>query len=164
MTQSGCDKSRLTGNELMLCDLSGQALDPDEKPSAETPVHSCLYRLSDSIGAVFHSHSVTSTLLSMRAGSALEITGFEMQKAFTGVTTHEQTVVVPVFDNDQDMVALAEKLAAAWHDGLIKMPGFLIAGHGLYAWGDDAAEATRHLEGFEFLFECLWQEQLAKLS
>jgi len=29
----------------------------------------------------------------------------------------------------------------------------LVAGHGLYTWGQDLAEARRHLEVLEFLFE-----------
>ena len=33
--------------------------------------------------------------------------------------------------------------------------GFLLSGHGLYTWGRDLAEARRHIEIFEFLFECV---------
>ncbi len=47
--------------------------------------------------------------------------------------------------------------------GELAAHGFLIAGHGLYAWGRDVAEARRHVEGFEFLCECLWQEMLVGL-
>jgi ribulose-5-phosphate 4-epimerase/fuculose-1-phosphate aldolase len=31
--------------------------------------------------------------------------------------------------------------------------GFLLSGHGLYTWGRDLAEARRHIEIHEFLFE-----------
>jgi methylthioribulose-1-phosphate dehydratase len=31
--------------------------------------------------------------------------------------------------------------------------GFLISGHGLYTWGQSIAEAERHVEILEFLFE-----------
>jgi methylthioribulose-1-phosphate dehydratase len=34
------------------------------------------------------------------------------------------------------------------------LSGYLIAGHGLYAWGRDLAEARRHLEAFEFMLAC----------
>ena len=71
----------------------------------------------------------------MHSGSQLTISGFEMQKALAGITSHERSAVVPVFDNNQDMRALAEEVTAAWKDGDISVPGFLIAGHGLYAWG-----------------------------
>jgi methylthioribulose-1-phosphate dehydratase len=35
-----------------------------------------------------------------------------------------------------------------------EMVGYLIAGHGLYTWGADVAEARRHVEAFDFLFTC----------
>ena len=125
------------------------------RPSAETPLHTALYELDSDIGAVFHTHSVAATVLSMRTEGALEISGFEMQKAIGGVTTHESTLPVQVFDNTQDMPALADHLRETWSS--LTVPGFLIAGHGLYAWGTDIDEAERHIEGFEFLFECLLQ-------
>lgn len=161
ITQSGRDKSRLTVDDLMICDFDTGAIDPACKPSAETPIHTRLYLLDDTIGAVLHTHSVTSTILSRNAGSSLAVSGFEMQKAFRGVASHEDTVSIPLFGNDQDMTRLAERVTAAWQAGQLLAPGFLIAGHGLYAWGRDLDEARRHVEGFEFLFECLWQETLA---
>ena len=33
--------------------------------------------------------------------------------------------------------------------------GYLIRKHGLYTWGRDLDEARRHVEIFEFLFECV---------
>jgi methylthioribulose-1-phosphate dehydratase len=36
----------------------------------------------------------------------------------------------------------------------------LIAGHGLYAWGEDLFSATRHLEILEFLLEQRWRQLL----
>lgn len=164
ITQSGKEKSQLSAGDLMICDLDGQALDDSLRPSAETPLHARLYQLDDSIGAVLHTHSVAATLLSRRIGSTLSITGYEMQKALAGVGSHEEKIEIPVFDNDQDMHALANVLANAWGKDGPAVPGFLIRGHGLYAWGKDAAEAQRHVEGFEFLFECLWRETRAQLS
>ena len=73
-------------------------------------------------------------------------------KAFAGNTTHETTVELPVLPNSQDMTTLAAQV-----DCLLDrqcMWGYLIDGHGLYAWGRDMAEARRHLEAFEFLLGC----------
>lgn len=162
ITQSGKQKARLTCDDLMICGFDGTPVDPACRPSAETPLHHCLYELDDEIGAVLHTHSVAATLLSKQAGASLSISGFEMQKALAGVSTHEAELSIAVFDNDQDMDALAKRVSAAWRT--FKVPGFLIAGHGLYAWGRNLEEAERHVEGFEFLFECLWQERLAGLS
>lgn len=160
ITRSGRDKSRLSGEDLMLCKLDGTPLESDATPSAETPLHTMLYSLDDDVGAVLHTHSVDSTLLSIHCGEVLSVTGFEMQKALSGIESHESQVNVAVFDNDQDMERLAGKVASAWRDGKFRVPGFLIAGHGLYAWGENIAEARRHVEGFEFLFACVREQEI----
>ncbi len=162
ITQSGKEKSRLTPDDLMICDLSGQPVDQNCRPSAETPLHARLYQLDDSIGAVLHTHSIPATLLSRYHSAQVTIAGFEMQKALAGIDSHEAEIDLPIFDNNQDMHALADVVEQAWKKKAIAVPGFLIRGHGLYAWGRDGIEAQRHVEGLEFLFECLWQESLAK--
>jgi methylthioribulose-1-phosphate dehydratase len=162
ITQSGKEKSRLSPDDLMIFDLDGAPVDRKLKPSNETPLHSCLYKLDPGIGAVLHTHSVSATVLSRAAGAEITITGFEMQKAFAGIKSHDEKVNVVIFDNDQDMQALAKRVGQAWADGQFTVPGFLIRGHGLYAWGKDIASAQQHAEGFEFLFQCAWQERLAR--
>lgn len=161
ITQSGKDKSVLAPNDLMICDLDGGALDTALSPSAETALHTVLYRHDAAIGAVLHTHSVAATVVSRTADAALEITGFEMQKAFPGVGSHEQTLSIPVLDNSQDMQRLAGQLQRRLATGAMALPAFLVRGHGLYAWGRTLREAQRHVEGLEFLLRCLWQERLA---
>lgn len=162
ITQSGRQKSRLTNDDLMICTLDGAPLDDGCRPSAEMPLHNCLYRLDSTIGAVLHTHSVYSSLLSRHSGDMLTVSGFEMQKALAGVTTHEAALPIQIFENQQDMISLAGAVRDAWDQ--LRVPGFLIAGHGLYAWGASIAQAERHIEGFEFLFECLWHERIAGLA
>ncbi len=158
ITQSGKDKSQLAPDDLMICDMRGRPEDRGLTPSAETALHLCLYRQNAGIGAVFHTHSATATALSRRAGSAVAITGYEMQKAFAGIHSHETSLAVPVFDNTQDMEALATSLGTRLGTKPQSVPGFLIRGHGLYAWGSGVTEAQRHLEALEFLLSCVWQE------
>lgn len=160
ITQSGCDKSQLTVDDLMLCDLAGNALDKNLRPSAELGLHAGLYRLDTAIGAVLHTHSIHSTVLSRATTGDLVLQGFEMQKALTGNLSHEPVISIAVFDNDQDISALTDHLQQRWSQGTLTQPGFLVRGHGLYAWGRDLREAKRHVEGFEFLFACAWQEKL----
>ena len=160
ITRSGRDKTCLRAEDLMLCDAHGLALNAGDIPSDETALHACLYQLAPEIGAVLHIHSVTNTVLSRQhQGSSLDIHGFEMQKALRGQNTHADTLHLPIFDNSQDIDALAQRVRERWSDHA-QVPGLLVRGHGLYAWGRDLSEALRHVEGFEFLFECLWQEQL----
>lgn len=152
ITVSGAHKGELGVDRIMRVDLQGRPLE-DKRPSAETLLHVQLYRRDPAVRAVFHTHSVGGTVLSRLAGDELVLAGFEVMKAFAGVDTHETTLRIPVFANDQDMTRLATRVAAVL-DGGNPLPGYLIAGHGLYTWGASVAEALRHLEAFEFLFQC----------
>ena len=156
ITQSGRDKSRLSETDLMVCTLDGRALEQGLRPSAETALHTGLYRAERGIGAVLHTHSVNATVLSRASADKLTVSGFEMQKALAGNQTHDESIDIAIVENDQDMQALATRVLQR----LPQQPGFLVRGHGLYAWGSTIEEARRHVEAFEFLFACLWQERL----
>lgn len=154
VTASGRHKGRLTEADLLMVDLDGKPLESELIPSAETLLHTRLYRLDAQIGAVLHTHSVASTVLSrLAANDWLTISGYEMQKSLAGNQSHEPTIRLAVFDNTQDMQALAEQLQQRWQQQALSW-GLLVRGHGLYAWGKDVSEARRHLEGLEFLFAC----------
>jgi methylthioribulose-1-phosphate dehydratase len=88
----------------------------------------------------------------------VELHGFEMHKSLRGQTTHESTVRLPVFANDQDTARLAEHVEAKLSPDP-PVPGYLLAGHGLYAWGATMVDAQRHLEGLEFLLQCGLEER-----
>ena len=158
VTRSGLDKGSLRGAQDLAVVALGAPLPPGV--SAETPLHVARYRRDPSIGAIAHVHSLAATVLS-RADAALgcvTIEGFEMQKAFEGCTTHEGTIRLPVFANAQDTQALAEHVEEALPD-TPEAPGYLLAGHGLYAWGPSVAATRRHLEGLEFLLRCVLEER-----
>ena len=93
---------------------------------------------------------MASRLFAPSGGVRLE--GYELVKAIAGTTTHEAVIELPVLANSQDMPAMAAQVEALLDAG--PLSGYLIDGHGLYAWGRDLAEASRHLEAFEFLLAC----------
>src|SRR5690606_33554303 len=128
ITVSGRHKGRLSLADIMRVDLQGQPLDP-QRPSAETLLHTQLYRYFPGVGAVLHTHSVNATVLSRLVGEALPLNDLELLKAFQGIDTHEASVELPVFGNDQDMVRLAGRVARYLETGPA-LPGYLIAGHG----------------------------------
>lgn len=155
ITVSGRHKGELGAGDVTVVDLAGQPIQSDARSSAETRLHTVLYEQFPAVGAVLHTHSVGATVLSrlIPPGEPLVFEGYELQKAFAGVTTHEGQVTVPVFNNTQDIDALAEQ-TRAWFREHPDQPGYLIRGHGLYTWGRTMAECLRHVEAFEFLFDC----------
>jgi methylthioribulose-1-phosphate dehydratase len=108
---------------------------------------------------VLHTHSQAGTLLSQWAlpQGGLNLEDLEMLKGLEGISSHASQVNLPVLANDQDLA----RLSAAAAPLLPQAPqGILIAGHGLYAWGEDLARAKRHLEILEFLLEQRWRQLL----
>ena len=156
VTRSGIDKGNVGAGDVAVVPLAGPI---PAGMSAETPLHLARYRADAAIGAVVHVHTLAATVLSRAdAGrGAVRFAGFEMQKALSGVTTHEALIELPVFANDQDTVALAARVEARLGSGAV--PGYLLAGHGLYAWGATMNDARRHLEGLEFLLACTLEER-----
>ncbi|WP_045737846.1 methylthioribulose 1-phosphate dehydratase [Xanthomonas sp. MUS 060] len=162
ITVSGRDKGRLVEDDIMVVDFDGQAVGRPLRPSAETLLHTQLYRRFPEIGCVLHTHSPVQTIASRlyAAQGHVHLEGYELLKALHGNQTHEIAVDLPVFANTQDMTVLAAQVDALLDRTALW--GYLIDGHGLYAWGRDMAEARRHLEAFEFLLHC--ELELRKLG
>ncbi|WP_045770032.1 methylthioribulose 1-phosphate dehydratase [Xanthomonas albilineans] len=154
ITVSGRDKGRLVEDDIMVVDFDGQAVGRPLRPSAETLLHTQLYRRFPEIGCVLHTHSPVQTIASRlyAAQGHVRLEGYELLKALHGNQTHETAVDLPVFANTQDMTVLAAQVDALLERNALW--GYLIDGHGLYAWGRDMAEARRHLDAFEFLLHC----------
>jgi methylthioribulose-1-phosphate dehydratase len=157
VTRSGIDKGAIGAADVAVVPLAGPI---PAGMSAETPLHLARYRADAQIGAIVHVHTVASTVLSRAELGAgfVRFTGFEMQKALAGIATHETVVDLPVFANGQDTVALAAAVEARL-GGVAAVPGYLLAGHGIYAWGATLTDARRHLEGLEFLLTCTLEER-----
>ncbi|MDQ2662585.1 MAG: methylthioribulose 1-phosphate dehydratase [Candidatus Eremiobacteraeota bacterium] len=156
ITRSGADKGDLAERDIAMISLD-EPLPPGV--SAEAPLHVARYKSDASVGAILHVHSVAATVLSRlceREG-AVSFDGYEMHKTIEGFATHEHPLRVPVFSNAQDTASLAERIEARVLQA-DPFPGYLLAGHGIYAWGATMRDARRHLEGLEFLLECQLEE------
>ena len=154
ITRSGASKGSLAPDDILEIDETlATRGDEARRPSAEARLHVELVRLRN-VGAVLHTHSIWSTVLSDRHGAAggLAISGYEMLKGLEGIKTHQHREWIPILANDQDMA----RLAAEMRRTLLDHPAchaFLLERHGLYTWGQSLAEAVRHVEILEFLLE-----------
>ena len=148
ITASGLSKRKLRASEIV-------RYPPSNNASAESLLHLEIVKRRR-VGAVLHTHSVWSTMLSDRhaAEGGVAIEHYEMLKGLNGVATHEHREWIPILENDQDMNRLAGRVG----ETLAAHPeahAFLLRRHGLYTWGATIAEAERHVEIFEFLFEVI---------
>ena len=162
ITASGKDKGHLGPDDFVIVDESGQRV-PAEQPasSAETLLH-CSVAKHRGAGAILHTHSVWATVLSHHFAQlgGIMLEGFEMLKGLEGIKTHQSKVWLPIFENTQDIPKLREQVESIWREHPDRPCwGYLIRHHGMYTWGKDLAEASRHVEVIEFLLECLGREK-----
>ena len=163
MSPSGVDKGELSAEQFLVIDENARVVGEQRaKPSDESLLHVRIVK-ERGAGAVFHTHSIWSTMLSdlYFPDGALVIEGYEMLKGLAGVTTHQHHEWLPIIENSQDIKALADKVGEAL--GQFKEAhGLLLRRHGLYSWGNDMAEAKRHVEILEFLLETIGRTLLLR--
>jgi methylthioribulose-1-phosphate dehydratase len=162
ITPSAAHKGRLDQRSFLQIDEDCRVLGRGAaRPSAEARLHVEIVK-SRGAGAVLHTHSIWSTILSdlHASGGGLAIEGYEMLKGLDGITSHEHREWIPIVANDQDMA----RLSAVVKDVLAAEPkahAFLLGRHGLYTWGRTIADAERHVEILEFLFEVVGRRGVA---
>lgn len=152
ITVSGRHKGDLVADDIMRVDMNGDALD-GKKPSAETLLHTGLYRVRPDVGAILHSHPRASVLYAVMLPAAVVVTmtGYEFLKAFPGIKSHDVVVALPVYNNTQDMPVLQRKVDA-WFENNPQAPAvYLVRGHGLTVGGATVDEARYTTEAVEEL-------------
>jgi methylthioribulose-1-phosphate dehydratase len=158
VSRSGVDKTYFSPSDFIPVTSSGQALGPD-RPSAEAALHADIYSALPAMQCVAHIHSPAVTALSMQLPPGLDeeggwaLTGYELQKAFEGIATHEHKLQVPIVPNSQTMVDITQAIEPwlqQWQLG-VHPPGYIIRGHGLYTWATTLEALERHVEAFEYL-------------
>lgn len=151
LTSSGKHKGRLQPEDILLVNMQGVSVGAHNgKPSAETLLHTQLYQFNPDIGAVLHTHSPNSVMISEFLGKdALVLEGWELLKALSGVNSHDVKIEIPIFNNTQDIAALANLVNDKMKTQ--NLHAYLIKGHGIYTWGKDLDECSRHLEALESL-------------
>ncbi|WP_149538938.1 methylthioribulose 1-phosphate dehydratase [Siccirubricoccus phaeus] len=168
ITRSGGHKGFLGPEGVILVDPEGTPLVPGDRASAETGLHCGIYRRFPAAGAVLHGHSPAATVLSRLGGDSIRLAGYELLKAFPGLSTHDAAIALPVVENDQDIPRLQSVVEARWQAAAQQsprgvpggvVPGYVIRGHGVYVWAADMPTALTRLEALEFMLACDLEER-----
>ena len=162
MAPSGVNKGQVEPAQLVIVDEQQKVIQGQGRASAETTLHVEIIATLQ-CRAVLHTHSVESTVLSDHCAkqATIRLEGWEMLKGLKGITTHDTSIDIPIVANNQNMRELSQSIRPYLNTNA---PGILVAGHGLYTWGDSLAEAQRHVEILEFLFSTVLQKKLLQLS
>lgn len=156
VTGSGLDKGELTLADLVVVDSRGERVEglggSNHRPSAEAGLHARIAQVTGA-GAVVHVHALATVVAAHHWPAGVELRDLEMLKGL-GHLAHDETVVIPVIDNGQDMTVLGDAFESVYvpaTEEVAEVPALLVANHGMYAWGATLMEARWHAELIEWM-------------
>ncbi len=142
---SGVEYDTLCPEDMVVMDLAGNKLEGKYNPSSDTPTHMMLYKRYPEIGGIVHTHSTEATAWA-QACRDIPLYGTTHADYFYGPVpcarslTPEEIAVDYEANTGRVIVETFEKR------GLEPMhtPGVLLASHGPFTWGKNAAEAVHN--------------------
>jgi L-ribulose-5-phosphate 4-epimerase len=138
---SGVAYDRLTPQQMVLVDLSGKVLEGDLKPSSDTPTHLELYRTFGEAGGICHTHSTFATMWA-QARRPIPCLGTTGADYFYGPVPVTRCMSDDEIRGDYELNTgriISERFSQL-DPG--KVTGVLVANHGPFTWGPDAAAAV----------------------
>ncbi|WP_261774600.1 S-methyl-5-thioribose-1-phosphate isomerase [Nocardia neocaledoniensis] len=160
ITASGLSKGELREDDTVRVTVADTTPLPGQhrKPSAETSIHTAVYRTRQA-GAVVHVHSPFATALATTAAepgdevTPLRISGYELLKGFG--LADPSAVTIPVFPNWPQVPRIGTDIERYLRENPAAPPILFIAGHGITTWGDTLAQARDRAECLEALCELI---------
>jgi L-ribulose-5-phosphate 4-epimerase len=145
---SGVGYDRMTPEQMVVVDLDGKVVDGELRPSSDTPTHVLLYRRFEGIGGVTHTHSshATSFAQACRCIPCLGTTHadhFYGDVPLTRIMTEDE--VKGGYEVNTGHV-IVERFADLKP---LEYPGVLVANHGPFTWGKDAADSVKNAVALE---------------
>ncbi len=168
ITASGRPKGQLTTDDFVLMTLNSSKdkvcpaptqPNPHRCPSAETDIHTVIYRLFPDAQACYHVHSIEANLVSRFViGDALPLPPLEMLKGLRVLDENPQ-VTMPVFANHLEVSRIASEICAYFKVTMPQVPALLIRDHGVTVWASSLEGASNHLEVAEYIFRYMVAER-----
>lgn len=137
-TPTATAKDRVRAQDLVVTDAAGKQLSGKGKPFSEYALHLAIYKARADVGAVVHAHPPFATALGV---SGRELLCF-LPEAVVSLGT--RVPLVP-------LAAPGAAAASALAPFLATFDAVLVAGNGVFAWGDDVEQAYLRLELVEHL-------------
>jgi L-ribulose-5-phosphate 4-epimerase len=148
---SGIPYDRLRPENMVAVSLADETVvEGDLRPSSDTPTHAALYRRMLDIGGVVHTHSAYAAAWA-QAGRSIPCLGTTHADHFAGPIPVTRALSSEEIAGDYERETgdvIAETLAELGLEPL-QMPASLVAGHGPFTWGRDAADAVANAIALE---------------
>ena len=140
---SGVEYDDLTPDKMVVVDLNGNIIEGELNPSSDTPTHLYLYRNFPEAGGIVHTHSTNATAFA-QARTPISAYGTTHADYFYGdiPCTRELTAGETAREYEKNTGRVIVEAFKLLNPAAI--PGVVVANHGPFAWGKDAAEAVHN--------------------
>jgi len=149
---SGVPYEDLERDQMVVVDLKGKVVEGDLRPSTDTPTHVLLYQHFGRVGGITHVHSRFATMFA-QARHEIHCLGTTHADHFNGpvpVTRPlSQDEVEHAYEANTARV-IVERFAELDPNSV---PAVLVAGHGPFTWGRDAAASVVNAVALEVVAE-----------
>jgi L-ribulose-5-phosphate 4-epimerase len=130
---SGVAYDELTPESMVVCDLSGAAVEGSLEPSSDAATHGFIYRQMANVGGIVHTHSAYATAWAVR-GEAIPCVTTAMADEFGGEIPIGPFALI----GDEELGrGVVETIASH------RSPAVLMRSHGVFAVGDGPRDAVK---------------------
>jgi L-ribulose-5-phosphate 4-epimerase len=143
---SGVDYDSLTPDDIVIVSLeTGEKVEGDLRPSSDTPTHWQLFKSFPSVRGIVHTHSAKATSWA-QAQRGIPVFGTTHADYFYGEIPCTRELTQEEVEEDYELNTGKVIVEHFRHGRLdpVQMPGVLVAGHGPFVWGGNAAHAVEN--------------------
>ncbi|MGD8726932.1 MAG: L-ribulose-5-phosphate 4-epimerase AraD [Gemmatimonadales bacterium] len=156
---SGVPYAELQAEHMVVVDLAGEVVEGALRPSTDTPTHVLLYRHFEAIGGITHVHSRYATMFA-QARQEIPCLGTTHADVFHGPVPVTRPLSPDEVERGYEAATarvIEERFAQLDPEDV---PGVLVAGHGPFTWGANAAASVEHAVALEVIAELAFGTRL----
>jgi L-ribulose-5-phosphate 4-epimerase len=138
---SGVEYDDMTVEDMVVVDLDGKVIEGKLRPSSDTPTHLELYKSFPDIGGVTHTHSRWATVFAQNRREIPPL-GTTHADYFHGAVPCTRPLSDTEIEGDYELNT--GRVIAECHSDYEGVPAVLVASHGVFSWGTNAAASVHN--------------------